>query len=112
MLAQYKDKEGATSDGRRVIIEGNIGTPDDAVRVAELGGEGVGLFRSEFLFMDRTDLPSEEEQFAAYKKACEIMQASRLSSARWTLAATRKCPHWRWRRNRIRSSATARSAFA
>ena len=74
MLAQYKDKEGATSDGRRVIIEGNIGTPDDAVRVAELGGEGVGLFRSEFLFMDRTDLPSEEEQFAAYKKACEIMQ--------------------------------------
>ena len=61
MLAQYKDKEGATSDGRRVIIEGNIGTPDDAVRVAELGGEGVGLFRSEFLFMDRTDLPSEEE---------------------------------------------------
>ena len=74
MLAQYKDKEGATSDGRRVIIEGNIGTQDDAVRVAELGGEGVGLFRSEFLFMDRTDLPSEEEQFAAYKKACEIIQ--------------------------------------
>ena len=74
MLAQFKDREGATADGRRVVIEGNIGTPDDAVRVAELGGEGVGLFRSEFLFMDRTDLPSEEEQFAAYKKACEIMQ--------------------------------------
>lgn len=73
MLAQYKDREGATSDGHRVIIEGNIGTPDDAVRVAELGGEGVGLFRSEFLFMDRKDLPNEEEQFEAYKKACEAL---------------------------------------
>ncbi len=74
MLAQFKDRAGATADGRRVVIEGNIGTPDDAARVAELGGEGVGLFRSEFLFMDRPDLPSEEEQFEAYKKACEIMQ--------------------------------------
>lgn len=73
MLAQFKDKQGGTSDGRRIVIEGNIGTPDDAVRVAELGGEGVGLFRSEFLFMDRVDLPSEEEQYEAYKKACEIM---------------------------------------
>lgn len=73
MLAKFKDREGGTSDGHRVIIEGNIGTPDDAVRVAELGGEGVGLFRSEFLFMDRSDLPSEEEQFEAYKKACETM---------------------------------------
>ena len=73
MLAKFKDRQGATSDGRRIIVEGNIGTPDDAVRVADLGGEGVGLFRSEFLFMDRDDLPSEEEQFEAYKKACEIM---------------------------------------
>ncbi len=73
MLEKFKDKEGATSDGHRVIIEGNIGKPDDAVKVAELGGEGVGLFRSEFLFMDRPDLPSEEEQFDAYKKACEAL---------------------------------------
>jgi len=73
MLAQYKDREGATSDGHRIIIEGNIGTPDDAVRVADLGGEGIGLFRSEFLFMDRKDLPNEEEQFEAYKKACEAL---------------------------------------
>ena len=73
MLAQFRDRAGATSDGRRIVIEGNIGKPDDAVRVAELGGEGVGLFRSEFLFMDRDDLPSEEEQFDAYKKACEAM---------------------------------------
>lgn len=73
VLETYRDREGATKDGRRVVIEGNIGTPDDAKRVAELGGEGVGLFRSEFLFMDRDDLPSEEEQFEAYKKACQVM---------------------------------------
>ena len=73
MLAKFKDRPGETSDGRRIVIEGNIGKPDDAVRVAELGGEGVGLFRSEFLFMDRDDLPSEEEQFEAYKKACEAL---------------------------------------
>ena len=51
MLVQFKNRPGETSDGRRVIVEGNIGTPEDAVRVAELGGEGVGLFRSEFLFI-------------------------------------------------------------
>ena len=63
MLETYRTQQGATSDGHRVVIEGNIGTPADAVRVDEVGGEGVGLFRSEFLFMDRPDLPSEEEQF-------------------------------------------------
>lgn len=74
MLAQFHDRPGQTSDGRPVMIEGNIGTPADAERVLAQGGEGVGLFRSEFLFMDRSDLPDEEEQFAAYKTACEIMQ--------------------------------------
>ena len=73
MLETYRTQQGATSDGHRVIIEGNIGTPADAVRVDEMGGEGVGLFRSEFLFMDRPDLPTEEEQFEAYKQAAETM---------------------------------------
>lgn len=73
-LAIYKDKAGSTQDGRLVVIEGNIGTPADATRVLEAGGEGVGLFRSEFLFMDRPDLPDEEEQFRAYKAAGETMK--------------------------------------
>lgn len=73
MLETYRTQQGATSDGHRVIIEGNIGTPADAERVDAVGGEGVGLFRSEFLFMDRSDLPGEDEQFEAYKKAAEIM---------------------------------------
>lgn len=75
MLAQYKDKEGAIL-GRPPCSLSRATSVRRMTQscVAELGGEGVGLFRSEFLFMDRTDLPSEEEQFAAYKKACEIMQ--------------------------------------
>ena len=73
ILETYRNQKGATSDGHRIIIEGNIGTPADAVRVDEMGGEGVGLFRSEFLFMDRPDLPAEDEQFEAYKQAAETM---------------------------------------
>lgn len=73
MLEVYREKTGATADGRRIVIEGNIGTPEDALRVDEMGGEGVGLFRSEFLFMDRNDLPGEDEQAAAYRRAAEIM---------------------------------------
>ena len=70
-LASFKDKLGSTKDGHRVIIEGNIGTPADAGKVIEVGGEGIGLFRSEFLFMDKTTLPTEEEQFNAYKEVVE-----------------------------------------
>lgn len=70
-LASYIDKLGETKDGHRVVIEGNIGTPADAGKVIEVGGEGIGLFRSEFLFMDKTTLPTEEEQFAAYKEVVE-----------------------------------------
>ena len=73
LLERFRDEEGKTSDGKRVMIEGNIGTPSEAVRVQELGGEGIGLFRSEFLFMDRQDLPNEEEQFQAYKEVAETM---------------------------------------
>lgn len=70
-LETYKDKLGQTKDGKRVIIEGNIGNPQDADKVLEFGGEGIGLFRSEFLFMDKTTLPTEEEQFEAYKAVVE-----------------------------------------
>lgn len=72
LLEVYKSMKGSTKDGVPILIEGNIGGPSDAKKVMELGGEGVGLFRSEFLFMDRDDLPSEEEQFLAYKEAAEI----------------------------------------
>ncbi|UWZ83296.1 phosphoenolpyruvate--protein phosphotransferase [Occallatibacter riparius] len=62
-----------TTDGMRMEILGNIGGVRDAAQIAKLGGEGVGLLRSEFLFMERSDAPSEEEQFAMYKAVAEAI---------------------------------------
>ena len=61
--------KGVTRDGVVIEIAGNIAKPKDAKRVIEFGGDGVGLFRSEFLFMDREKAPTEDEQFKAYKEA-------------------------------------------
>lgn len=62
-----------TRDGQRLEIGANIGGPNDIVIALDYGAEGVGLFRTEFLFMDREEMPSEEEQFQAYKKAAQAM---------------------------------------
>lgn len=74
MLVIYKGRQTQTADGCKVELFGNIGNPDEAEQVAACDGEGVGLFRTEFLFMGASSLPSEEDQFAAYKKAAETMQ--------------------------------------
>ncbi len=58
-----------TTDGRRIEISGNIGAPEDIEGVITNGGEGVGLFRTEFLYMNRCSLPTEEEQYEEYSKA-------------------------------------------
>lgn len=63
-----------TKDGAQVKLEANIGRPEEIETALKFGAEGVGLFRTEFLFMDRNTLPSEEEQFEAYKKALEGMR--------------------------------------
>ncbi|MCE5287211.1 MAG: phosphoenolpyruvate--protein phosphotransferase [Pelosinus sp.] len=62
-----------TTDGHRVELAGNIGKPEDVIPVLENGGEAVGLFRTEFLYMNRENFPNEEEQFMAYKSAAERM---------------------------------------
>ncbi|MCR4842669.1 MAG: phosphoenolpyruvate--protein phosphotransferase [Eubacterium sp.] len=72
-LRSFLNKDTVTADGTRVDLFCNIGTARDAVRVTEHDGEGVGLFRSEFLFMDKASLPDEEEQFEAYKHAAEVL---------------------------------------
>ncbi|MPM53497.1 Phosphoenolpyruvate-protein phosphotransferase [bioreactor metagenome] len=64
-----------TADGTRIWIEANIGNPAEATLADEACADGVGLFRSEFLFMDRKTLPDEEEQFGAYRAAAEAMGA-------------------------------------
>ena len=74
LLEVYRGKDTVTADGVKVHLYGNIGNPDDAKQVVACDGEGVGLFRTEFLFMGASELPSEEEQFQAYKAAAETME--------------------------------------
>ena len=74
LLEVYRGKDTVTADGAKVHLYGNIGNPEDAKQVVACDGEGVGLFRTEFLFMGASELPSEEEQFQAYKAAAETME--------------------------------------
>ena len=73
-LEAYRGKETVTADGDKKLLVANIGNPDDANVAAEHDCEGVGLFRSEFLFMDSKELPTEDEQFAAYHKVALRMK--------------------------------------
>jgi phosphotransferase system enzyme I (PtsI) len=72
-LAKLKDLPAETLDGHRVEVCGNIGTVKDCDGILRNGGEGVGLYRTEFLFMDRTSLPTEQEQYEAYKEVAEAV---------------------------------------
>lgn len=71
--AKLKDEPTVSSDGTHVELVANIGTPEDVEGVKNNGGEGVGLYRTEFLYMGKTELPTEEEQFEAYKSVLEQM---------------------------------------
>lgn len=71
--AKLKDEPTFSKDGEQVELVANIGTPNDIDGVLNNGGEGVGLYRTEFLYMGKSELPSEEEQFEAYKTVLERM---------------------------------------
>lgn len=73
MLFQYIDIKAATADGKRILVEANIAGPADILPALKNGSDGVGLFRSEFLYMERDSLPAEEEQFCAYRQAVQQM---------------------------------------
>ena len=73
LLKKYLTLPSVSKDGKKVEIAGNIGSPEDVKKVIENGGEGIGLFRTEFLFMDRDCIPTEEEQFESYKQVGEAM---------------------------------------
>lgn len=73
------NEKSETTDGHEVELAGNIGTPKDVEGVLSNGGEGVGLYRTEFLYMDSEgDFPTEEEQFEAYKKVLEAMNGKKV----------------------------------
>jgi len=75
-LSKLKDLPALTLDGHQVDVVANIGTIRDVEGAERNGAEGVGLYRTEFLFMDRDQLPSEEEQFIAYKEVVEAMNGN------------------------------------
>ncbi|MBO4750833.1 MAG: phosphoenolpyruvate--protein phosphotransferase [Lachnospiraceae bacterium] len=77
-LQSLKDKESITLDGTKVEICANIGSAQEAADAVECGADGIGLFRSEFLFLSGKGLPSEEEQFESYRKVLELMGDKRV----------------------------------
>lgn len=92
-LKVLKDKETITTDGHKVEIVGNIGTPDDVAGVIDNGGEGVGLYRTEFLYMNSTELPTEEQQFEAYKKVLVAMNGKPVVVRTLDIGGDKKLPY-------------------
>lgn len=70
-LKQLRETSSTTSDGRHIVLSANIELPNDVKSVAENGAEGIGLYRTEFLFVNRDTLPTEEEQYETYRKVAE-----------------------------------------
>ncbi len=77
-LKVLKNEKSVTTDGHEVELAGNIGGFKDVEGVLTNGGEGVGLFRTEFLYMDSDHFPTEDEQFEAYKQVLEGMQGKKV----------------------------------
>ncbi|MBV8142611.1 MAG: phosphoenolpyruvate--protein phosphotransferase [Verrucomicrobia bacterium] len=73
VLTSLRDTVSTTADGRHVILSANIELPEDVPLVVAAGAEGIGLYRTEFFFLNKNDLPSEEEQYAAYRIVAEAI---------------------------------------
>ena len=74
-LEEYTARPAVTADGTRVELAANIGSAAEAEAAVRQGADGVGLFRTEFLFMNATAMPGEEEQFRAYREAARLMES-------------------------------------
>lgn len=112
LLQELKGKENVTSDGRKINIYANIGSAGDVGYVLENDAGGIGLFRSEFLYLGREDFPTEEEQFQAYRQVVQTMGKRRSSSGRWILARINRRIILTWERKRIPPWDTGPSASA
>ena len=78
LLQTFKNKESITLDGKKVLTYANIGNVKDLALVLQNGAEGIGLFRSEFLYLESETYPTEDEQFEVYKKVAETMAGKRV----------------------------------
>ncbi|MDF9823786.1 phosphotransferase system enzyme I (PtsI) [Breznakia sp. PF5-3] len=88
------DAESVSTDGHHVELAGNIGTPNDVEGVLNNGGEGIGLYRTEFLYMNSQDFPTEEEQFIAYKMVLEGMKGKRVVVRTLDIGGDKKLPYF------------------
>ncbi len=94
MLAELKGKADETEDGRTLKINANIGKPEDLPKVLENDAAGIGLFRSEFLYLDCNDYPTEEQQFLAYKKVAEGMNGKVVVVRTLDIGADKTVPYF------------------
>lgn len=92
-LELYRGKPTVSASGETYELCCNIGTPKDAAKAMEKDGEGVGLFRTEFLFMDRTALPTEDEQFEAYKTAAVVLKGKPLIIRTLDIGGDKEIPY-------------------
>ncbi len=92
-LKKYIDKQTVTRDGRKVMLAANIGNADEAAKAVKAGAEGVGLFRTEFLFMNKQALPTEEEQYSEYKKAAVVLDGRQLTIRTLDIGGDKDIPY-------------------
>lgn len=92
-LEMFRGKPTVSASGEEYELCCNIGTPKDAAKAMEKDGEGVGLFRTEFLFMDRTSLPTEDEQFEAYKTAAVVLKGKPLIIRTLDIGGDKEIPY-------------------
>lgn len=92
-LKKYIDKQTVTRDGRKVMLAANIGNADEAAKAVKAGAEGVGLFRTEFLFMNKQALPTEEEQYNEYKKAAVVLDGRQLTIRTLDIGGDKDIPY-------------------
>ncbi|MDQ7115627.1 phosphoenolpyruvate--protein phosphotransferase [Staphylococcus simulans] len=92
-LQKLRDAESVTEDGHHVELAANIGTPNDLPGVVENGAEGIGLYRTEFLYMGRDQMPTEDEQFEAYKAVLEAMKGKRVVVRTLDIGGDKELPY-------------------
>lgn len=94
LLQELKGKDNITLDGKKILLYANIGNSKDLAAVLGNDAGGIGLFRSEFLYLERDSLPTEEEQFAIYKTVAETMAGKRVIIRTLDIGADKKCDYF------------------
>ena len=94
LLQELKGKENITLDGRKIKIFANIGSVSDIEKVLANDAGGIGLFRSEFLYLENSDFPTEDQQFTAYKKVLESMAGKKVIIRTLDIGADKQCDYF------------------